>query len=624
MTPGAMRQSLGARTGLDKAGMLHGLRLAAAASLAFAVATAFHIENAYWAAMPVWVVSQPTRGLLLERAAFRLFGTLIGASVGFGLVGLQLDATVVLALLSCWIAGNAFLAQALRGVQGYGFVLAGMTAAVVVLPSVLDPSHAAALATARVVCTLIGIVSVTVVTGLWTPSAPREAFYARVRRIAEQARSIASSPHGSHDGSEIRHALREMAELQVEAGLISAGSPSGYRRLRHVDGLIVAGLGVLAETQARDWSRQPGNVAPGVGEAEAKTGYDQRLGAALDRLRKAESAFAGEGGDADAKSFAPKMVYLAPNRDWGIATEAAAIAGIGTFVVACLAVASGWAASELTALGVCIFSMVLGTLPSPKAVAPVMIKGVCVGVATALVYRLVIQPHVLTVPALIASVVPFLLLGGVARASRKTAAPALDANMCFLLGSQATLPPVTDTSAILAGSAALLVAVAIVAPVFMMLPSGPERRAANAARDIRKDLLRMIRLSQSVDPEQLRARTTRQILRLSLHLERHVRFSRQPDAHALPALVLGNAIASLLTLRDAPQTEVTARQLALRGLQMLEQMDERPAMTADDLDRLATAVPAGSAAIAVLLREVAAALRKAAPLVFGHRGPVAA
>ena len=49
---------------------------------AFAAASLLHVHNAYWAAMPVWVLSQPARGILLERALFRIVGTVIGAAVG--------------------------------------------------------------------------------------------------------------------------------------------------------------------------------------------------------------------------------------------------------------------------------------------------------------------------------------------------------------------------------------------------------------------------------------------------------------------------------------------------------------------------------------------------------------
>ena len=54
--------------GLDRPVLTRALALALSAWVAFAIATLVHVQNAYWAAMPVWVVAQPVRGVLVERA----------------------------------------------------------------------------------------------------------------------------------------------------------------------------------------------------------------------------------------------------------------------------------------------------------------------------------------------------------------------------------------------------------------------------------------------------------------------------------------------------------------------------------------------------------------------------
>ena len=89
-----------------------------------------------------------------------------------------------LALLGIWVALNAGLTHILRGVHGYGALFSGATAAIVVIPAVLTPGGSLELAMARVECTLIGVSVVTLVTGILTPSSPRNAFYANVRRVA--------------------------------------------------------------------------------------------------------------------------------------------------------------------------------------------------------------------------------------------------------------------------------------------------------------------------------------------------------------------------------------------------------------------------------------------------------
>jgi uncharacterized membrane protein YccC len=85
-----------ALTDWDRATVQRGLWLALAAWLSFSIAACLHVHNAYWPAMPVWVISQSSRGVLLERALFRVIGTLVGAGVGFALVHLPVSPFILL------------------------------------------------------------------------------------------------------------------------------------------------------------------------------------------------------------------------------------------------------------------------------------------------------------------------------------------------------------------------------------------------------------------------------------------------------------------------------------------------------------------------------------------------
>ena len=84
-----VRQPL-AKLGFDYIRFRFGLRTALAACLSLIIAWALGLEHPQWAAMTVWAVSQPTRGLLLEKGAYRALGTLIGTLFGMILVALSL------------------------------------------------------------------------------------------------------------------------------------------------------------------------------------------------------------------------------------------------------------------------------------------------------------------------------------------------------------------------------------------------------------------------------------------------------------------------------------------------------------------------------------------------------
>jgi uncharacterized membrane protein YccC len=612
--------------GLDRPAVYRGLRLALAALLAFAIASLLHVGNAYWAAMPVWVVSQSARGLLLERGFFRVAGTLAGAAAGFAIIQLDSLPYLVLALLGAWVWFNASLVQLLRGVHGYGAMMAGMTAAVVVLPSVFHPEHAAQIAIARVDCTLIGVIVVTAVTGFWTPAAQRAEFYQQVRHLARDVTGFVAvrlaAPERTDQGAPEPRILLEMVRLQAKATLVTAGSVEGYRRLHHVDALIVATLGVLSAgraltRRARRGVVEPNGLGPLVTAAIEPEGaqalarieaVDAALALALRRLVAAEAALEAAPDTADARSFGRKAIYLAPHHDKRLAIESGAIAGMAAFAASALAHVSGWAAGDLAALGVCIFSMVLGSLPAPKTIAPVMLRGVTAGVAAALVYRLCVQPYVTTVPGLILSVAPFILVGGLGRVSRKTEMPALDANMCFMLASQAVLPAVTDHAVIFNGAAALMLAAGLVTSGFMLLSPRPDRRVARTARAIGTDLLRIVQAGP-VDPDQRQAVAVRQMLRLSVDLERASALLPGSSGSPVALLNLGEAIEALRALRERPEV----RALADAALRTLRDLVKDPSGTADRLDAAADTAPDGD--VATSLRDIAVALRESRSLL---------
>ena len=173
--------------GWDRTAVRRALSLALASWIAFFIASMLHVHNAYWAAMPVWVIAQPTRGALMERGFFRLFGTIIGASFGIALLHLPLSPYVQVTALALWIGIHAGLTHLHRGVHGYGATLSGITAGIVVIPSLHAPSNAVLLALSRVDCTLIGVIVGTLVMTLLTPESPLADFYAQVRSVSADA-----------------------------------------------------------------------------------------------------------------------------------------------------------------------------------------------------------------------------------------------------------------------------------------------------------------------------------------------------------------------------------------------------------------------------------------------------
>lgn len=555
-------KSLANWIGIDRAGLFHALQLTISAWLSFSIAAAFHLHNAYWAAMPAWVVAQATRGLMLERGFFRIVGTLLGVGVGFLLLYATDQPYLKLTGFSVWIALCAALLHILRGVHAYGALMGGITAAIIVLPSVLDPDHTVERAIARVECTLIGVVVVTLVTGFFTPGSQRDVFYRRIRRLAGDAVDFAAHAlRSTSTEAKERAILTEISDVDANASLISAGSVDGYRRLHHVHALVGASLEVMAAGIAsRDrLQREAGEVDIRLPEAlntlaehlrdnapgetlwhdleEVRKTSPARLDEALKQLRLADYVLFREPRSADAKSFGSKAVYLAPHHDWNLARQMAMVCGLTAFLSGAAGFASGWPVGLMTALGVTIFSMILSSVPWPQKLAPKLLTGIFSGVCAAMIYRLTIQPHITTMAGLLISVFPFMLVGSLSRASRRTAIPGLEACMCFMFISQAGMHA-TPPLKVFMDAGSIILGASLVGTGFLLIPRRPVNRAKVAAAQINRDLTRMLTDSSA----NWQAQTSRQILRLMSHLAQASDLGEAAPQGLLPALNLGHAI----------------------------------------------------------------------------------
>ena len=559
----------------DAAAVRRALLFALAATLAFGLAALLHLRNPYWAAMPVWVIAQPQRGVLVERGVFRVLGTLVGAGVGLALMASHAPTLLLIAVLALWIAVNAGATHLLRGVHGYAALLAGMTAAIVVIPSLVAPAGAMTIAVARVACTLIGVIVASLVMAFQTPEAPLAEFYDEVRAVSSEAVAHAARilrGDAVDEAREERRILGHISQLDLSARLHSAGSVAGYRRQGDVDLLVLASLSTMAAArEARDggspvgepllarlealaahlkasWTQPfPGAEGLGLLPERHAGGPDralQRLDAGLRELLAADRALAQRDSPRAFPSD-PMPARLAPHREWSLAWREGALAAVASFLALAVAVAWPTPSVGLAAMGVCIFVMVLGSMPLPQLVAPKLIAGVALGVLAALFYRLVLQPAITTPAGLMLSFIPFVLVGAFFRTHPRHAAPGVDFCMCFLLASQAGMPATADVRRILLDASALVGSAGLMATLFMLLPQRGPGQAVDAATRIRRDLQRLLEAFAAEDPTLWRARSSRQILRLALHLGRAKDLARRWPQGLLAVLNVGQAMLEL-------------------------------------------------------------------------------
>ncbi|MGN5537508.1 FUSC family protein [Alcaligenes sp. Lyrl_28] len=614
---------------LDRPALLHGLNMALAAGLSFAIAVLLSVDNPFWAAMPVWVLSQPYRGLVYERALWRIVGTLAGA--GLGLAFLHLPHPYWQLLGMALVVGVASaLTHVLRGALSYLPMLAGITIGVVVLPSVLSPDSSLDLALSRVQCTLIGVVVTTVLCSRTTPHSQRQTYYQRVRVLAADALRLAAHVLGpaykESDPALSARIRQEIVDLDAQARITAAGSWDAYRRLPYVDAFLYAVIELLAASELIVRQRERGRL-PAADEAQflleqaqrleqghsltvlEKTGVRPPEQISLARLRRAMGQIRrAETGLFAARTPArrgPHRFLATPARsvDWPLATRTGLISALATFSAGALAFALSSPALELMAMGVCTFSIILGSMPRPQLMSRIMFTGITVGVLVASLYRYLIQGYLVTDWQVIVSVLPFVVVGGLLRANRPTSAWALDANMCFQLASQAGMAAVS-WPLIIKESVPLLAGSAVVCSAFFLLPRRTHPRGQALVRRVVRELYPLIRRSRPRLFRVWRARVARQWVRL-LHW-----MGEQAPQGLVSLINLGHGIVALKRLgrRGAPQQ--TCVNLVC---ELLEGFESQPQELAQQLLRISQSC--ADPVLAEAIRDVAQSLLGATPVL---------
>ena len=242
----------------------------AAAMLALWIALQLDLDRPYWAMATVYIVAQPLAGAMRSKAAYRFYGTMLGAVVMLVLIPNLVNARELLtAALLLWIGACIYFAVLDRTPRSYVFLLAGYSVALIGLPSVDAPGAIWDIVLARVEEITLGIACTTVISSIVFPSALGPALTARLdawlrdaadwtvgvlsgrpedattsaarRRVAGTAVEIGMlASHLAFDTSNLSNATRPVAMLQQRVMLllpVVSGAADRIRLLRENDGI---------------------------------------------------------------------------------------------------------------------------------------------------------------------------------------------------------------------------------------------------------------------------------------------------------------------------------------------------------------------------------------------------
>jgi len=195
----------------------------ASAMLALWIALRMGLDRPYWAMATAYIVAQPLTGAMRSKAAYRFYGTLLGAVACFLLIPNLVDAPELLIVaLSLWIGGCIYFAVLDRTPRSYVFLLAGYSVALIGFPIVDAPVAVWDFVLARVEEITLGIVCTTMIGSIVFPAPLGPALTARldnwIKDAAEWTVGVLSTDPENVDITAVR---RKVADDAVEIAMLA-------------------------------------------------------------------------------------------------------------------------------------------------------------------------------------------------------------------------------------------------------------------------------------------------------------------------------------------------------------------------------------------------------------------
>ena len=490
-------------------------RTTASLLLAYFIAFTMQLDSASSAGVCVAIVAQPTAGMALSKAKYRVFGTIVGgiAALGFAAAFPQ-DRTMLLAAFTLWLGACTFVAALLRDFRSYGAVLCGYTVGIIVVTGIDAPNGAVLATLNRVAAILLGVVCVAAVNTLLPNTVAFETLVAALRQRLAQADELALQALSGRSLPDEPLPAQEAAAvlaLRTDATYAGAEVADGGRRSAGAQAAIVGVLGMLSAARAISTGLSELN-SPATWEAMAATSAAIRTGgpsppletlppdplsaALLDRAREllAERALARSGlhlletGEGSVPAFS-----LPFHRDYLGAALSAARTIIAVALGCVFCIYSGYANTTGLLVQQAAFTALLGMQVSPASAGMAMGYSLIPAAMVAWLIGFVLMPQV-------SGFLPFAIAIGsfafvMALAVRHPATMRFSGGLLLYL-TLLVAPSNTESFDLSAFANNVLIqftAVAFMVLAFeQILPVSPRRRLARVASAITGEIARLL------------------------------------------------------------------------------------------------------------------------------------
>ncbi|MFQ3187450.1 MAG: putative membrane protein YccC [Marinomonas primoryensis] len=246
----------------EKQAVIFALKGVIAMAMSLAVALFLNLDRPYWALVSaIFLQMRPESGLVVEKAICQIVGTVIGGLFGiFLLTQFVSYPYVALGVLALWLGLNSALSAMVRQANFvYAFAMAAVTAVIIVLLVMANPSTASSqavfdVAQARVSEIIIGSICAGIVSHLFWPVKVKDSLQKQAQSVINQTLKYLVTELDTEGSREARH--KQLDGIMTTLGVVSEDSsavsyegPKGPGRSRAANQLGQKVLSLLALVQ---------------------------------------------------------------------------------------------------------------------------------------------------------------------------------------------------------------------------------------------------------------------------------------------------------------------------------------------------------------------------------------
>ena len=601
-----------ARLGFDVPRLGFGLRTALASCLALLLAWLMGLEHPQWAAMTVWAVSQPVRGMLVEKSLFRALGTVVGTLFGVLLVLLAGDNLPLMVIsLSLWIGLCVGVGNLLSGLVSYGALLSGYSATMVALLNTQQPAgQIFLLGTDRLLTVMTGVLVGLLIGLLFTPRNAEDHLAGRVRRTTSdllRAMAAAFADNGRETRADTAHQLlTDIANTEQLFDTSAAGSVRNHRSIRAMRALVQAQVGATywirssrnlprdpemataLETAARKLDENaPANKVLSALEAALARCTEPSTATVLRQLLDSQREHMATEGQHSGMAVIRNRVVL--HRDW-VGARHAALRAVGLLLlIGTVWIATGWSVGAYVMLGASVMITLFSTFETPSKIMGHIFIWQSIAAVAALSCHWLLWPLATSEWQLIALLSPFILAIVPFFAHPKVASGSMDYVMALLLLSHPVLP----LERTFGGSVAIAVAV-VSGPLLAYIAFRIVWPADARRRRLHLTGMMLNELSSMADNPRAplrhltwRLRLQHRLLKLIQSVSRSAEPLQPATSGGLAVLAVGEAIQQLHLLQQNLQYPPYLRRRTALALLRLQRLSINPDAAARGLRRVA-------------------------------------